>query len=641
LMFLQLLLVALAMLALLRPGWQGTKLDGDRFIFLVDNSASMSATDIDGAKNRLEEAKKLVGGIIDQMSSGMTAMIISFADTPQVVQEFTDNRRLLRERLATIEPSVRGTDLRGALDLADGLANPGRITDREGGMEIEMVEAQPATIYIFSDGRFEDVKGFSLGNLKPVYVPIGSLEAKNLAITALATRRSDAKPEERQAFVQVANYTDAAQKTVVELAIDGHFVDAQEVEVPAGETSGVAFPLEGAPTGKLVAKLKYDLEDDGKHDALAQDDTGYAGLNEAKPGKVLVITPGNVALEVSLATKRAGRLGEIQIQAPSCLETDEYRKAVDSGAYNLVIYDQAEPKAMPRANTLFIGRLPPGPVWRGRENASDVNSNKDGKAAAEAAPPNVEEHDERAVGPQIIDWDRAHPLLASVELGNVDIWDSLVLDPPPGAGVLIESTAGPIAAVAPRDAYQDVVLGFEIIGQDKKGERTVNTNWPRRLGFPTFWLNVLEYLAGGTEDSQIAQARPGRPVELRVTGNVPELTVVDPKGKEYTVKRSAEDVFSFHDTQLLGVYDVRRRDQMMERFAVNLFDRQESDVRVRPSQDPDAKTVSAADIHIGHVDVKAESEQTPSRKEAWKALLALALFVLVFEWYIYNRRVYL
>jgi len=61
----------------------------------------MSATDVDGAKNRLDEAKKLLGGIIDQMDSGMTAMIVTFADTPQVVQEFTSNRRLLRERLKT------------------------------------------------------------------------------------------------------------------------------------------------------------------------------------------------------------------------------------------------------------------------------------------------------------------------------------------------------------------------------------------------------------------------------------------------------------------------------------------------------------------------------------------------------------
>ena len=59
LLFLQLLLIALAMLALLRPGWEGTKLDGNRFIFLVDNSASMSATDVDGCQEsagRGEEA---------------------------------------------------------------------------------------------------------------------------------------------------------------------------------------------------------------------------------------------------------------------------------------------------------------------------------------------------------------------------------------------------------------------------------------------------------------------------------------------------------------------------------------------------------------------------------------------------------
>src|SRR3954464_348557 len=191
LLFLQLLLVALVMFALMRPGWEGTKLDGDRFIFLVDNSASMSATDAVDAKNRLEEAKTLVGGMIDQMSSGMTAMIISFADTPQVVQEFTDSRRLLRERLDTIQPTVRGTDLHGALDLADGLANPSRIPLREGDRDIDVVEPQKATLYIVSDGRFEAVKGFSLGTLEPIYVPIGTFDAKNVAITAFTIRRSE------------------------------------------------------------------------------------------------------------------------------------------------------------------------------------------------------------------------------------------------------------------------------------------------------------------------------------------------------------------------------------------------------------------------------------------------------------------
>jgi hypothetical protein len=606
LMFLQLLLVALAMLALLRPGWEGTKLDGDRFIFLVDNSASMSATDVTDAKNRLEESKKLVDGMISQMDSGMTAMIISFADTPQVVQEFTDNTRLLRERLDTIQPTVRGTDLHGALDLADGLANPGRITTGQGDTEIDVVEPQPATIYIFSDGRFEDVKGFSLGNLKPFYIPIGSFEAKNLAITAFSTRRSDAKPEERQAFVQVANFTEAAQSAVVEIQLDGEFLDAKQVEVPPGESSGVVFPLADAPAGKLTARLKYEMDTPTKRDASDQDDTGFAALNDAKPGKVLIVTPGNVALEVALATERAGRLANVEFKTPDVLESEEFQRDADGGAYNLIVFDQCAPKQLPRANTLFIGRVPPSQSWGGREYASGEPG---GEEAKTESPQPADDASKTAVQPQIIDWDRAHPLLASVELGNVEIADSQVLNPPAGATVLIDSTAGPIAAIAPRDAYQDAVLGFEIFGEDKDGSRTVNTNWPRFFSFPA--------------------------------GNVPELTVVDPSGQQFTVRRTAEDVFQFHDTNRLGVYDVKRRDQVIERFAVNLFDRQESDVRVRPSQDESGATLAAADIRIGNVDVEATVGRTPSRTEAWKIVLTCALVVLVIEWWVYNRRVYL
>jgi hypothetical protein len=161
------------------------------------------------------------------------------------------------------------------------------------------------------------------------------------------------------------------------------------------------------------------------------------------------------------------------------------------------------------------------------------------------------------------------------------------------------------------------------------------------LSFPTFWLNALEYLAGGTEDSQMSSVKPGRPVELRTAGNVPELTVVDPTGKEHVVRRRGDDIFQFHDTQKLGVYDVRRRDQIIERFAVNLFDRKESDVRLRPTQDPESDTLRVTDIRIGHVDVAAAAGRAPARKEIWKVVLSCALVVLVFEWYIYNRRVYL
>jgi hypothetical protein len=303
---------------------------------------------------------------------------------------------------------------------------------------------------------------------------------------------------------------------------------------------------------------------------------------------------------------------------------------------------------MPRANTVFIGRLPPGPRWRGGvaangEAAEDGTDSGEatGETPAEAPAEALDETADRMVGaPQILDWDRSHPILANVELGDVVIANSLVLQAPIGGTLLIDSTDGPIAAIAPRDAYQDAILGFELLHVEEDGTRSANTNWWNRLSFPTFWLNTLEYLAGGAEDARSSNVSPGEPVEVRSRGDVDVLTVIDPDKSAFTIRRAGQDVFQFHDTQKIGVYDVRRQDQVMERFAVNLFDRQESDIRVRPSQSEEGATIRAAGIRIGHVDVSAVGS-APARKELWKLVLFAALAVLIFEWYIYNRRVYL
>ena len=72
LLFLQLLLLLLLLLACFRPSWRGSQLIGDRFVFLVDTSASMTATD--AQPTRLDEAKRQVETLIDQMQSGDVAM---------------------------------------------------------------------------------------------------------------------------------------------------------------------------------------------------------------------------------------------------------------------------------------------------------------------------------------------------------------------------------------------------------------------------------------------------------------------------------------------------------------------------------------------------------------------------------------
>ncbi len=624
LLLLQLLLVGLAILALLRPGWQGDALAGRQFIFLVDRSASMSTADADGG-SRLDAAKKRVAGLVDQLESDMSAMIIAFDDEPDVVQEFTNNRRLLREALDRIEPSNKPTNIRGALELAGGFANPERVRIEEGGAEVRVAEEQPVELYIFSDGRFGGVEGFSLGNLRPKYLPIGGSATNNLAITALNTRRNDLRPEQRQAFAQIANFGDAEQTATVSLYLDAKLLDAAQLKVPAGDVAGATFNLGDAEAGKLEARLDPPAD---FGDLLALDDRAYAVLDKQKQTRVLLVTPGNRALELGLSTGRVQRLGTVQKVEPKLIGTPDFQREMQAEIYDLVIFDQCapeKPQDMPLANTLFIGRLPPLDAWR----------------AGASAPPGNSSSPTRVAAPQIIDWQRSHPLLNLVELGNVAIVDSLLVKPPPGGKVLVDSTKGPLMAIAQRDSYEDAVIGFEIVGHDATGGTTVNTNWPRRHSFPNFCLNVVQYLGGGgAADVQIANNQPGETVELDLAQRTDRVTVVLPDQSTRVVEPPTVGKLAFHETEQLGVYDVMAGEQLAARFAVNLFDRQESDVRLRARQDDKEGVQTVESVSIGYVDVAAQPPSSPVRKELWTWLLLTALFVLVLEWYIYNRRVY-
>ena len=606
LLFLQLLLLLLAILALLRPGWSGMQLTKDRYIFLVDNSASMSATDI--SPSRLEEAKRKVGEMIDELPSGAKAMIISFSDSASVVQEFTDNRRRLRRRLATIRATARTTSLRDALELSAGLANPGR-TANEASDEA-VAEAQPAELYIFTDGKFEDVSGFSLGNLTPHYMPIGEPGVQNLAVTALSTRQREEIADGRQAFGRIANFGSTPKTVTISLFWNDETIntDAKEYTIEPGKEQGVAFDLGDVDEGALRLVIESD-------DPLTLDNTAYAPVNPPRRTKVLLITPGNDALRWALSTQRVLRLAEVEIADPSILDSKEYQRKAATGAYDVILFDQCEPAKpdgdqppkMPLANTVFIGRIPKVKIWQGDRPPRKID------------------------GPQIMDTDRAHPLMQLVNMGDVAIAESYEVPLPPGGAALIDSTAGTICVIAPREGFEDLILGFDLVGQDEDGERYANTNWPLRPSFPTFWYGMITYFGGHDRIAQTASLRPGQRVRLPSVVGSDELQVISPSGQRQTVKRDSDGQFRFHGADEIGVYRVQNGDKTIGRLAVNLFNPSESDIRPRPQRA----------IQIGYVDVKGKTTWEGARRELWKVILLAALAVLVFEWYIYNRRVYI
>ncbi|HTN77443.1 MAG TPA: BatA and WFA domain-containing protein [Pirellulaceae bacterium] len=609
LLFLQLLLVALVMLACLRPGWQGTELTGNRFIFLIDSSASMSATDV--KNTRLGSAKLRALEMVEQMKSGDVAMVISFSNVAKVEQPFTDNRRQLRDRIGQIMPTNRTSDLAEALRAASGLANPGQSGDPNNPLDTRFAEAMPATLYILSDGGFAEVPKFSLGNLEPKYLKIGTDQPANVGIVAFSVGRNPDKPAQQQAFGRLENFGPAAQSLEVSLYRDGSLIDAKQVDLPAAEfkldgateitnvlpgIGGVQFDLPATEEGQLKLEI-------GTADALLIDNIAYAAINTPRRARVLFVTNGSEDVLLALSTEEAQKLAEVSTAKPSILETKAFLDQAATGQYDLMIFDQCAPKVMPQCNTLFLGSLPPLKEW----SAGKVHK-----------------------VPSIIDTDRAHPLMQLVELGNVLIFEAKSIKGPQGSTVLIDADAGPIFTVAPREGFEDAVLGFSFTAINQEGRAEYNTDWYRRLSFPVFFKNVLEYLGGNAGAPTLPSIQPGTPMILRPQSPVKTVTIETPSQQKVEVAREGQGNFVFTSTNEPGVYNVQEgtAQAVSQRFAVNLFSSRESDLK------PAEKITLGYDLVAGTTGVER------ARKELWKWLLLLGLGVLIFEWYVYNRRVY-
>jgi hypothetical protein len=621
LLLLQLLLILLLALTLLRPGSQGTELINRRHIFLIDVSASMSATDV--GPSRLDEAKKQVKALIEQMTTSDQAMVIAFSNKAVSVQSYTSDRRQLRTQVDLIEPTIHTSDLSEALRTASGLANPGQSGDPNNPEDAKVAEAMPATVYIFSDGGFEPVTNFSLGNLTPEYERIGDIvNPANVAIVAFSTDFNPDKPGKLEVFGRLENYGRETAKVEASLFINDTLADASAVEVPPreikkgmDEESKEPFELPGPPGTagvRFELALTEDLERNGilrleinAKDALAVDNKAYTIVSAPRPAKVLYVTAGNdEAMQLALNTEECRKFGEVASVEPKYLDDKDYQAKSAEGSWDLIIYDHCVPKQMPACNTLFINRVPPGGAWKMAE--------KQGL-------------------PVLTDVDQVHPLTQQMKMDNVKVLEGSPLTGPQGTTVLLDYSAGPLYAVGPRAGYEDAVLGFPIVGVEADGKTYGNTDWPRRRSFPVFALNAIKYLGGVKTSTSVPSIKPGLPAVLRATTPVAKLSVESPRKDRFDVPRETQNTYVFSRTDEIGVYDVREGtgQQVNQKFVVNLFDQRESDIW------------PAREVNIQHEQIAAKAVRQATRQELWKWLLLGAICLLIFEWYIYNRRVYL
>jgi len=606
LLFLQLLVLAAILFALAGPVMNFTKRPQRNIVLLIDRSGSMRAIEADG-RPRLEHAKDAAAQFVSTLPGESRAMVISFADRATVVCTFTDDKRRLERLIRDIEPTDASSKIGEALQLA--VAYSTSLVEEKGSGVPQAAQQGDADIELFSDGRVADAdqQFVTRGNMR--YYKIGEAD-DNVGIVGFDVRRQFDQPGMLSIFVEVENFGARPVKTDLSILVDGKplagpgsvkeialggapvttgpAVEAAEKD-NASPRQTVVFEMQHEAGGVVEAKLH-------RNDSLEIDNHAFAPIDPPREVRVLAVTD---RVEIRHFFSDGFQDG-LEIKDFKLMSSKEYEAAPDSAlvvegrsAYDLVVFDLHGTNRLPPGNYLFFGGLP----------------RVEGISYGE---PDIE-------GGVLAVWSENHPLLRNVHLESVYVakWKRLLL--PEHAAKLVEGEDSPVMALITDPGHRYLVIAFDLLDSD----------FPMEYAFPMFLQNTVMYLCGGGLLKEGHLLRPGETLTLQVPPGAGSVRVERPDGSEEGLDSHGRQTVTYARTHETGVYKARFDDKAgtVDLSAANLLDPVES--LVRPN---DAFTVGAEKV-------ASASGLTKINEPLWPWAVAAALVILLFEWWVYNRRV--
>ncbi len=561
LLYLQLALLALLVMALTRPAARVRAGGGRRHICLIDTSASMAATD--ERPSRLEAAKRQALELVANMGRGDQMMVMTFDAKPAVLVPFTDVKARLRQAIGGLETRQTSTDFAQAVDLVTALGR----------------EVGNARLYLLSDGGFETESIVNTPQVELDFVKVG-LASQNVGITAVDARRSIEDWDQPQIFVRVENFGLTTAEVRLDLYREDKLFAARALTIPPGQSAPVTFSDPDLVEG--LVKVVLSPEDD-----LATDNTAWLHLLQPRKVRTLTVSPGNYFLELALKHD--------ELCQPVSMTPAEFDAGVASGElqlqdYELVIIDRHWPPTLPPGAYLFLGSLPP---LEGFSSTGEVEQ------------------------PVVVDWDSVHPVNQYVNFSHLFLERALQVTGPLGTRTLVEADSGPLVLWWSSPSHRIVVVGFDLFA----------SRWPLRVSFPVFLANVVRYFGGVELTGGAAQVQPGTAISFAATPGSDTVEVDSPDGSTRTVPVRSGRV-TFADTYTCGAYTFHLGEDRERTYVVNLLDRRESDLTPRKSLQWQKVEVAAA-VRVGK-----------ENRELWPWLALVGLVLLMVEWYVYNRRVY-
>jgi Ca-activated chloride channel family protein len=434
---------------------------------------------------------------------------------------------------------------------------------------------RPTTI-IISDGGLPQ-------NLPPLpgevrYVPIGQA-SDNVSISALSLRPTKNGAE---LFAGVTNHGDLDRSVILSIYRGDALLSAQTLDLKAGETQPVI--VSDLPREPAIYQAKLSRPDQATQplDTLSLDDAAFAINNPAGSRRMLLVSQGNVFLEQLLAAVP-------DVQAFRAIPQKDGSLTMPQDEFDLYIFDGLVPDDLPFKPTLFINP-PQNPVLR----VSDTFSNTTNARVNDS------------------------PVTRDVNWTNVHVREAKTIDPPQWAKTLVESDGGPLVLIGDTGVRRVGAITFDLHDSDL----------PLQVTFPILLVNLINYLAPGRTFDVPDGVAPGDSVIVKPDPSVNTVAIASPSNQVFTVRPAGGEVI-FKDTQELGAYGVTLisgEQQAIDYFAVNLFDPAESNIR------------PAETIRVGQSQITSAKADETGWQEWWPWLAALALLILLIEWWVYHGR---
>ena len=627
LLLLQLIILLLAALALAKPMVEALRTREQTLILLIDQSASMGVVEADG-RSRLDIAKEQAKTLVDDMEAGSRAMVVAFCDRATSVSPFETNRAALKRQIDSIQPTESTTLLAEGFSLAEAYSQNLIIAGTEPGSDIAPTSAAPkATAIIFSDGAIADAGELVLERLEAGSVELVTIgqRSDNVGITSMAARRNYDRPETLHVMAMVQNFGAEPIELDAALYVQNELVDIQTITLspgiaaaPSGSTAGsdaISLPLssgrasEEAPEGSQGA-ITFDeitFAESGvveirlrTSDALPADNRAWIIVPASRSVQVLLVTRGNFFLERMLASLPI----ELTVMTPDTYESAPQEQVSDGrrSLFDVVMLDDHSTDRLPVGNYFFWGSVP----------------ELDGVEMGDWVTDEV-----------IFNWDETHPVLRHVHMETVDVdrWRRLTM--PSEAVMLIEGETSPILSHLSRDGSEYLICAFPLLVRDSQsGEPMVNTDWVQELHFVPFMHNAMQYLSATLVTAGMQNVLPGEPVKLSVPERAKTVKIHRPDGTTDEVPSAGYASIHYARTRTVGVYRAQPGVVGQNLFAVNLFSPAES--RVAPNRN----------LTIGGAVVASSESLERINEPLWKWPLLAVLAVLLLEWIVYNKRVF-